>query len=45
MATLGVCGYCGQVAEKTCQMCGQAICEDHTDHANVCVSCARGAQG
>lgn len=43
MATLGVCGYCERVAERTCRMCGRAICERHTDHDSVCEGCAEGS--
>jgi hypothetical protein len=42
MATKGLCGYCERPADSTCQTCGRAICEEHTDHDEVCTSCAQG---
>ena len=45
MSTVGTCSYCGQPATRTCQMCGKALCKEHSDDRNpqVCVSCSRGS--
>lgn len=45
MSTVGTCSYCGQPATRTCQMCGKALCREHSDDDNpqVCVSCSTGS--